>query len=329
MQTDEANYLKDFSRFWHPVALTKDVGDKPVPITLLGRSLLVWRANGKVNVTGRYCAHRGTDLAVAHVESDGLRCCFHGWKYGGDGRCVHVPQIPSGASPPEKARIPSYMTTERYGLVWTCLGGEPLVPLPEWPELEADRATAALPPLDWKTSAGRAIENFLDLAHLSWVHRGTFGNPEYTEVAPYELEWLSNGFRYHTTYPALTPPRPDGTQKSELCLGTYDLTFPFCAKVHFRPTRKSFNEHHFYLAASPVSLDRVRGFFFVSYDKSVRGMIERFAKAEFDVQQQDRAFLEIQIDPVHRLDASAEVHCEADKVHVEYRRGLRELISRA
>jgi vanillate O-demethylase monooxygenase subunit len=329
MDAESAEFFKAYSHFWHPVALTKDVGDKPVPVQLLGRNLLVWRANGTSHVTERYCAHRGFDLAAATVEPDGLRCGYHGWKYAGNGRCVDVPQMPSGSPVPAKAHIGSYLTTERYGMVWTCLSGEPLVPLPEWPMFETGRAVAALPLLDWKISAGRSVENFLDLGHLSWVHRGTFGNPAHLEVAHHEIEPLPHGFRYHHQYPALLPPLPDGTQKSELCLGTYTLQFPYCAMVDFRPTKSAFAQHYFFLVASPVTIDTVRGFFLVSYDKSFSKMIERFARSEFEIQQQDRYYLERLGDPIHRIDASAEAHCEADKVIVAYRRGLRELVARA
>jgi vanillate O-demethylase monooxygenase subunit len=328
MKVDEAGYFQAFSRYWHPLVLTSEVGDKPRPVTLLGRNLLVWRANGKVVVTGRYCAHRGTDLCTAEAEPDGLRCGYHGWKYGGDGRCVEVPQLPREAAIPEKARIDSYPVAERYGVVWTLLGkGEPLAPLPEWPELETDRAIAPVPPLELKVSAGRVVEIFVDLGHLSWVHRGIFGNPGHTEIAPYDVERIPHGLQFKTTYPALTPPMPDGSQKTDTVRAVYALHLPFYGRLHFRPTY--YFEHYIYLLAAPTALDRVRLFYIVNYDKPLKPILDRFVKMEIEIQQQDRAALEALVDPTHPLDPDAEVHSAADKIHVEYRRSMREIVESA
>ncbi len=312
-----------YSHFWHPIALSSQVGDKPLAARLLDTDLVIWRADGRLNVTSRYCAHRGTDLVAGRIEPEGLRCCFHGWRYGADGRCNQVPQLAADKPIPEKARIRSYPVQERYGMVFTCLSGEPHVPLPEWPELEADRAIAPLPVRDWKTSAGRAIETFLDLGHLSWVHEGTFGNPGDHEIRPYSIQPVPNGLKYRYSYPSLTPPIPGVPQKVDTVTGNYEVYFPYMGRLHFQPVH--FFENYLYFFASPLSVDQVRCFAFVNFAKPLGRILENFVKMDSAVQDQDQVALELQVDRVHRIEEDAEVHSEADQIHVDYRAGLRAL----
>lgn len=329
MKHDEHSFFHAYKSFWHPVAYAAEVTDKPVPVQLLGKDLMVWRADGKLTVTTRYCPHRGTDLVAGKLESDGIRCCFHGWKFGADGRCMDVPQLPPGSAPPEGARIKAFHTQERYGIVWTCLTNEPTLPVPEWPHAEADapRATAPLPVLDWKTSAGRAIETFLDLGHLSWVHLPAFGNPAHTMVAPTDFQETSGGFSYRTHYRSLAPAMNNEPRKEDPIDAQYVVHYPFAGSLHFKPTY--YYEHYLYLVCSPVSVGHMRGFAICSYDQKLKPVIARLAKGEFDVQQQDRAALEVQRNPIHDIDSDEEVHCAADEIHVRYRAGLKKLIDQA
>lgn len=52
---------------WYPVAILKDVeGSKPIPVTLLGKSLVLWEASpGKWHCVTDRCAHRYVPLSGA------------------------------------------------------------------------------------------------------------------------------------------------------------------------------------------------------------------------------------------------------------------------
>ena len=67
---------------------------------------------------------------------------------------------------PAKARLRSFDTQERYGLIWVALE-PPRWPLPEVPELE-DGGWAVVPagPYRWECDAGRQVENFTDFGHF-------------------------------------------------------------------------------------------------------------------------------------------------------------------
>lgn len=62
-----------------------------------------------------------------------------------------------------------------------------------------------LAPFDWKTSAARQAENFLDIGHFSWLHIGTFGNREKPEIAKYEVLHSAAGLHMDYRYPMITP----------------------------------------------------------------------------------------------------------------------------
>jgi hypothetical protein len=79
-------------RYWQPVALSEEVpADAPVPTRVLGEDLVLFRdAEGKPNLVGRRCPHRGVDLSYGRVEGGGLRCLYHGWLLAGVGRIVEL-----------------------------------------------------------------------------------------------------------------------------------------------------------------------------------------------------------------------------------------------
>ncbi|WP_164007076.1 aromatic ring-hydroxylating oxygenase subunit alpha [Pyxidicoccus trucidator] len=315
------SYVEDFSSYWHPVAFSQELGAQPLAARLLETDLVVWRTGTGVAVTHRRCAHRGADLAAGEVTPAGLRCGFHGWTYGTDGRCVHVPSRPA-APIPATARVSSFRATERYGLVWVCLSPEPAAPLPDWPELEdGSVATVALPHLDWSVSAGRMMEVVLDVAHLSWVHKGTFGNPDEQEVPPYEVERRPEGVRARVIYPALAPAMEGVPARVDRTTLTYDVTYPFAARLAFKPTL--FYVHTVYAIASPLSEESMRCFYFSSYHPRLKNHFpDMFVKSELAILEQDRRVLEGVRPRAHPVDFSGEVHTPADRLPIEYRRGI-------
>jgi phenylpropionate dioxygenase-like ring-hydroxylating dioxygenase large terminal subunit len=84
-------------------------------------------------------------------------------------------------------------TSERYGFLWACLG-EPAFSIINVPEAaEADRYVITGGSIGVHTSGLRAVENFLDLGHLPFVHANYLGVEPHTEVKPYNVATDSNG----------------------------------------------------------------------------------------------------------------------------------------
>ena len=69
-------------RYWWPVGFSELVTNNPVPVRVLGEDLVMFReASGKIGLVDRRCPHRGASLELGRVEADGIRCCYHGWKF--------------------------------------------------------------------------------------------------------------------------------------------------------------------------------------------------------------------------------------------------------
>jgi 5,5'-dehydrodivanillate O-demethylase len=124
--------------------------------------------SGQAHVLAFRCAHRATQLSTGWVEGDGLRCFYHGWKYGPDGQCTEQPAEPEPFC--QRIRIPTYPVYEYLGLIFAYFGvGDPPPP-PHYPEfehgVEVDAATAYVP-----YNFFQNMENSVDTVHVAFVHR--------------------------------------------------------------------------------------------------------------------------------------------------------------
>lgn len=110
-------------RYWHPVGLAADATDTPRQVRVLGEDLILFRdKTGRPGLVHPHCAHRGASLYYGKVEERGIRCCYHGWLFDVQGRCVEQPCEPQGGRARDKVRQPWYPVEELYGLVWTYMG---------------------------------------------------------------------------------------------------------------------------------------------------------------------------------------------------------------
>jgi vanillate O-demethylase monooxygenase subunit len=215
---------------------------------------------------------------------------------------------------------------ERYGIIWCRLSeADPLNDLPDWGDAE-DQAyrIARLPPEDWNASSARMIENFLDLAHFSWIHADTFGNRDNPEIAPYEVTRTDRGLHYTYDYLAKNPdfsPLPEERQIRRHMV--YDLTLPFAARliIHYDGGRR----HAIMTAASPIAAKQTRVFFFIARNFDYEKTDEELLDWESAILRQDKAIVERQRPEELPLDLSEEFHIKADKASLAYRQELQRL----
>jgi phenylpropionate dioxygenase-like ring-hydroxylating dioxygenase large terminal subunit len=168
---------------------------------VLGEDLVVFRdGQGKPGVVIERCTHRGASLYYGRVEDDGIRCCYHGWKFDTQGHCIEQACEPGLGLKRDVVRQPWYPAAERYGLVFVYLGPPELKPeLPRYDALEnpADGEKyfaswpvphAAITGMPSDFSWLNLYENSADPTHVTWLHSGhsgyqimgtgTFGYPE-------------------------------------------------------------------------------------------------------------------------------------------------------
>jgi nitrite reductase/ring-hydroxylating ferredoxin subunit len=110
---------------------------------MLGRSIVAFRTqSGKIAVMDGRCGHLGADLGQGEVVGEAIRCPFHHWEYGTDGRCRH---IPAQTDIPAFARQTCYPAVERHGSLFFFNRPEPLFGLPFFPGCRPEDFSAARP----------------------------------------------------------------------------------------------------------------------------------------------------------------------------------------
>ena len=114
-------------RYWHPVAATVELEERPTKsVRLLAEDLVLYKdRSGTYGLLDRLCPHRRVDLSYGIPEENGLRCMYHGWMYDETGQCIEQPfeetVHPDGRFK-EKVRIAGYPVEEMGGLLWAYLG---------------------------------------------------------------------------------------------------------------------------------------------------------------------------------------------------------------
>jgi len=170
--TPAGNY---FRRFWLPALLPSDLPAPdcpPVRVRLLGEDLIAFRdSNGKVGLVEESCPHRRASLFFGRNEECGLRCVYHGWKFGVDGTCMDMPNEPDEYRFQNKVRITAYPTREYGGMIWTYMGDpeqEPELPKLEWARVpESHRHVSKRLQ---ETNYLQAIEGGIDSSHSNFLH---------------------------------------------------------------------------------------------------------------------------------------------------------------
>lgn len=181
----------DLTHFWYAAASSAELTHQLLPRMVLGEQLVLFRTEtGEAAALIDRCAHRFARLSGGELRGDHVVCPYHGMEYRPDGRCV---RIPGQERVPEQARVRSFPVLERYGLIFVWMGEPALAD----PKLIIDIAQYGSP--DWGLSRGYAkfgchwrliMDNLIDPAHTSFVHRRTIGNDAGAEV-PLTAETLS------------------------------------------------------------------------------------------------------------------------------------------
>ena len=117
-------------RFWMPVAMTNQFGDLPYRVRVLGEDLVLFRetGEGRLGLTHLHCRHRNMSLEFGIIEDGGIRCSYHGWKYGLDGTVLETPCEPPASKVKEKACLGAYPVLEYKGLAFAYLGHRDSMP---------------------------------------------------------------------------------------------------------------------------------------------------------------------------------------------------------
>ena len=128
-------------RYWQPVCTSDELRDLPKKVKLLCEELVVFRdKKGRVGALEPHCSHRGTSLEWGRIEEEGLRCCYHGWLYDTQGRCIDMLCEAEEFRKRMDVWHPAYPTMEYGGLVFVYMGPPGSEPLfPKYDIIDTDR----------------------------------------------------------------------------------------------------------------------------------------------------------------------------------------------
>ena len=186
-----------YPRGWFMVADAAKVIDKPMAVRFFGQDFALYRGkSGRVVLLDAYCPHMGTHLACettsfvsqdGAIEGDSIRCPYHGWRFGPDGKCNEIPY--STKPIPRAAKVKSWPVVESLGAVYVWHdpeGGEPEWEAPNleqwndptWVRWQFDDLGAL------NCHPQEIIDNIADCSHLGPLHGST-------------VQFFENEFRGH------------------------------------------------------------------------------------------------------------------------------------
>jgi 3-ketosteroid 9alpha-monooxygenase subunit A len=137
----------EFPRGWFMLGSSEELsGSSPKTLHYFGKDMVFYRGEtGTPHLVHAYCPHMGAHMGKnttsyivrdgEQVQGDSIRCPFHGWRFGPDGKCDHVPYAKKGYVPPQ-ATLKTYIVVERAGIIWTWHDPEGLEPDRDLPPFE-------------------------------------------------------------------------------------------------------------------------------------------------------------------------------------------------
>jgi 5,5'-dehydrodivanillate O-demethylase len=159
-------------RFWHPIAIgSKLAAGTARKLRILSEDLTLYRGeSGTPYLIGGSCAHRCTMLHTGWVESEQVRCMYHGWRYDGTGQCTEMPAEKNVS--PDLVHIAGYPVHDYHGLLFAYMGEAPAPPfVGQHDALETPGIDISTREEVWDCNWLQQVENSLDATHLSFVHQ--------------------------------------------------------------------------------------------------------------------------------------------------------------
>jgi phenylpropionate dioxygenase-like ring-hydroxylating dioxygenase large terminal subunit len=266
-----------------------------------------------------YVIQSSADLTLAQPRRTRLLGTPILARRGDDGEITACEISPSG----EELR--KIEVRERYGYVWTSLGA-PDGDIFEMPEFdEQGRRLAVCGIATVRTSAGRIIENFLDMSHFPFVHIDVLGAEPDTEVLPYKAKvdadknelWVTECGFYQPNAMAASTGGADVDYR-------YRVPQPFAAVLYKTSPGKDGTFDLVGIMPQPLeeTLCDIHYFMLVFDDQT---LIQDLIQFQQGILIQDRVILENQRPLELPLGRGAELQLRADVASLKYRRWLKDM----
>lgn len=184
------------SPHWYALALSREVGRRPLARTLFDRPIALLRfPDGQVSAFEDRCPHRQAPLSSGRLCEGMLQCPYHGWRFDGAGRLGGIPGLPASRPlPAVRARV--FPVREHDGIVWVCAQADGAPALPRAACMGHPEHRRFLWSTRWNARLLDALENVLDPTHTHYVHSGLVRRQQPSRRRMHaRLHTLDDGFR--------------------------------------------------------------------------------------------------------------------------------------
>ena len=171
----KTNTAPDFPIGWWSVARSHELEPGDVKaVSALDRELVVYRTeSGEARVHDAFCPHLGAHLGVnGKVVGESIQCPFHGWQFGGDGKCNHIPYCDTI---PTRAKVQNWPTSEVNGEIYMWFhptGAEPDREVPVIEQIGDENWTEPRQvEFNIPVHIQDIAENSCDPEHFQYVHK--------------------------------------------------------------------------------------------------------------------------------------------------------------
>lgn len=178
---------------WYHALPSRDL--KPGQIlskTLLNEPVLLGRTrSGQAFALRDICPHRAVPLSCGRFDGEAVECCYHGWRFGPEGRCLTIPSLmPDQDLDLSKFDVYAYDVQEVQGNVWIYMADRepgqarpPRFDIPRIPGFPEDARPQVSYTMRFPCFMDHAVVGLMDPAHSPFVHRswwwrGNQLNPE-------------------------------------------------------------------------------------------------------------------------------------------------------
>jgi phenylpropionate dioxygenase-like ring-hydroxylating dioxygenase large terminal subunit len=186
--------------------------------------------------------------------------------------------------------------------------------------------------MTWNASAAQMADNFLDPGHLGFLHLETFGTMEDRRVNDYEV--VRDGPSFSVQYQHTTKALADSFQSGDEFRTVERESFWTFTPPHHVYLRLGYAEESAVMSITffhqPVNAETTR-LFCTDYRNDITDDPQEIAGVvafQQAVAAEDKALLERLRRKAVPIDLTAEFHTKADKITLEMRRVLRELVDR-
>ncbi|ARD70011.1 aromatic ring hydroxylating dioxygenase BbdD (plasmid) [Aminobacter sp. MSH1] len=162
---------------WYCCALSTEMSKQPLRRVICEIPLVFFKTeSGQTCVLEDRCSHRQAPLSHGEVIGEGIQCAYHGFVFGGSGRCT---RIPHQDRQPAAADIRAFPIEERWGYVWVWLGGADNADpdkIPHMPWMESEDFRPVCFHFHVKANFQLMADNLLDVSHTDFLHKNTIGS---------------------------------------------------------------------------------------------------------------------------------------------------------